>query len=228
MKYLVYVFMMMIAFGCDKEVEMVEDDGDKINNVDCDFDFGKFTLDPSSLLFNRYVEGNKVYFVDSLQNTLILNVIKVYRWTHTGFRTRFDYPAPGDTIRYCYRPDVLVTILETDDKTIGLRQMIETQITGPVFSPTNFSDFISIFSSYPSGINKITSVFHDLINVRTSDCQPFYAEILSAYTVFGRTFKNVRFTEYYNQKVRLWFNPTEGIVAFTDESDKLWRFDRVE
>ncbi len=89
-------------------------------------------------------------------------------------------------------------------------------------------DYFEIYVNYPNFRDTSRSVFQDVINIRTSTNQLFFAKVISDYQVFGRTFKNVRFTEHYNQKVRLWFNTPEGIVAFRDEIGKLWRFDRVE
>lgn len=225
MKNFSILLLMFLAFGCKKECEpevVIEDH--------CDYHLGKYSLHQDSPMANVYQTNQKVIFVDSLGNSLRLNVINVARINQANESTLYfyNYEKPGDTVMMCYNPDILLTSLESDDKQIKFIQTIQTF---PNYSnPTSgqFSDKIDITINDPINVFTSYQVFTDIVHVQNNTNLDNSTILIPTFIVHNRTFKDVKYNKFENTKNRLWFNKSEGIVAFIDHNKKLWRFERVE
>jgi hypothetical protein len=226
MKRIYYIFLVLsfVSTGCDKEEknpDIVIDD-----HQICDYDLGKYILHPNSILANPYRFGEKISFVDSLLDTMTLSVINVYRPNNTGNSMLYfyNYHVPGDTVIMCYMADNLYVFLQSDKSHLRFGLNISTQ---PYYSDPRsgkFSDEINIWVNEKDDPNKSYGVFYDIVHQQNAPENTSRVVNLPVFDLFGKAFNQVKYNEFQNTSKKLWYNDTEGIVAFTDHEGKLWRF----
>jgi hypothetical protein len=226
--FLLSLLFLAICTGCDKDDLPVADPTVVVKA--CDFDLGAYTLHPTTVEASLYKKGQKITFVDSLNNTMVIKVAEVLRSTHFGNSVHFfyNYFVQGDTVRMCYRGDYLTTSLQSSDGKIVFSHSIGTNPLHSDPRSGKYRDVLNIILHERDDPRRGVGVFGDVIHHQNSPAESNGVKKIPSFSVFSKTFTDVRYNEYENSGTNLWYNTTEGIVAFKDHDGTLWRFEKVE
>lgn len=222
-----FVIFSFLFIGCEDDPLPVE----AVDRWACDFQLRKYTLSQSSIDVNKYKLGDKVIFVDSNKNELILNVSSVKKSSDDLGLTKmfvYDYKVKGDTAIFCYNADRLEIKLNTSDNIIRLKLGVYPK---PYYDDPlsgKFSDYLHVYLFDQLEPFKSSGVFETIIDKKNNPDILNFTKTISELTIYGKTFKDVMYNEFANAKNYLWYTMSEGIIAFTDHDGKKWRYDRTE
>lgn len=216
--YIIWLLLVLLC-SCDKE-NIEPSDHEKL----CDVELGIFKLSEASLSFVPYILNDIITFVDSAGKNLILQVNFVNR-TMDGQAVYYDYSSNGrDTVRYCYTFDAKYYRLKAETDNININISVKCN---PSFIEPNsgkFSDILDIFVDDALNKNVAHQIYCDVIDFRNNHGFNYGNIVMSEVTFWDKKFNQVKYTDFAAPKYRLWYNNTEGIIAFTDHDGKLWRY----
>lgn len=177
-------------------------------------------LPSSSNYLSCYHGRDSVVFEDSLGNELALSVRSFLNLTGTvtwseGDSVIYEYTYSGDFIRL--NDDSLKYLFWID---------LKPTFYTPDFYPDSIEALDALSISFGQSINFGYGVFYKIIDLRAynNSVNLGISNIIEpSRTFYGTTFFEVEHTPYEDNKFRLYFNKTYGIVAFSDLNDKFWR-----
>lgn len=210
----------------------------------CDASLGEYFLGyPNSVLVMPYENKRQVVFVDSMGrlDTFQIKFIRKRRqpWTqylYTGIAT-------GDTLKYCYERQYYQCILESRASNLKFildvaampRCLLEKRVCADEASKQRV-DVLSIWCTGGNTDSRYSfQVFQKIVNPPADYAVPGVREWYPEKELLGRVFKNVASMAYLLDKPaapvfrsRLFYNTTEGLVAFSTNDGPLWRLAGVD
>jgi len=192
-------------------------------------DLGTFYLNQTSLYCLPYYGKKAVTFINESGEKVKFSIDENDLDIAKNLIYKFNVKTTGDTVLYEYRRQTKSFNIINDslDTYFFLSLGVQVYINDP--ESKFISDQLNIYSRDSEKDKNIYWLFNKTINQRTApdyyDYNIKYPEI----TFLGRTFTKVEKSEISNQiRPPVYYNYTEGIVAFTDHENKLWRFDSME
>lgn len=219
-RYFTLCLSILILFACRKEnvapVAPVEE-------------AHAFSISPSSSdILLPYHGKNSVVFEDSLGNQLIFKVHASLNSTSSGSSYFYNVHHAGDTVIYDYTSTGDYISLRDDSATYVLNLYLKPHPYIPASHRDSIRaiDELTIFMAQPP-VQQSWSVFSKVTDFRdmaAEDRLLWGPNIIEdSITFFQITFQDVEHTNYWQPKGLAYFNPTYGIVAFSDLNQKLWR-----
>ena len=195
-----------------------------------DINLGKFDYLATSKSAIPYLEKTAVVFVDSLGNEMTLHI------TEKGSEsTESHIPKSGHIIPenapvgdYFYSANRLFLNLDNDQQNLHFWMWLTPDIY--VLDPESklVADRLAVFYTDPDQPTDGAQIFSYLVDRRSFPSGVDEHEIIAARSFFGREFTNLVENKDQSRIQKMFYNETEGIVAFTDFQGKLWRFERME
>ena len=224
MKVKLLMLILIVLIGCSDDADspnvMVENE----NMID----IGTYTLLQESISTIPYQLDNTVVFVDSTGTEMLLEITSQELIKSGPSRLfRYNVNMEGDTISYLYTTEFKHSYIVNEEHNLSFRATLKAQ---PLYSDPesrSVSDIYQIFCTLPNNIITSAEVFVETINQRTWPTS-IDVKVLGDVEIFGRTFENVRMTEFTNPKSDVLFNYELGLVSFTDHENEVWRFERFE
>lgn len=213
----VYIFTFV---ACKEEVV------EPIGNVNCDFEIGSYEILNSSFDAIPYYGKKKIVFEDSLGQLVECTISEVNSLLSGGTFIHYNVNEPGDTVRYCYSAQRKNFSIKNDSLEINFLVSLRS---APSYSDPQSGRVADLLEIYFNDLTvtpyKGYQVFSKMVDQRTY-LNPFSSNELFATIQFhGEEFHNVEKTKFTNPELILYYNQSEGIVAFRDKTNKLWRFD---
>ena len=213
----ILLFISTILFACNKSDPILPIEPENTFKI----------LPSSSNYLKPYYERDSVIFVDSLGNELILKIKTTLNSKRTSIWTFYDVNVVGDTVQREYPCTGDRISLKDDSGQYLITMDLFPQLYIPSTDTNSMKAVDHLFiwlnqAFYP----KTYSVYSKIIDARGSEEDYHYWSINitePTRTFWGATFLMVEHTDYHNPKALVYFNTTEGIVAFTDYNHKLWR-----
>ena len=238
MRRLVYgflFFVVIIQLSCRKDMvhfippeteepEMNPTDTSKKITIELD----GYKLLQSSLDTMPYNGKQRVLFVDSVRNTLILNISEQDKIMGNPIRYKYNVFEQGDTVAYKYGAEFKRFEIYNENEEIYFDHTLKTHINPVDTTEVYVADALTIFYKVPDSPSYYAAgiFFHftaqrthpDIINSATT--------VIPEMVFIGKTFQDVWHRDVPDPTLKLYYNYEVGIVAFRDESGRLWRFDR--
>lgn len=193
----------------------------------CDYHLGIHELLVSSWDAIPYYCKSELVFIDSTGNKEYFSIEESSIFPGEGQMFKYDVNAPGDTVAYCYISERKPFKIRNDRLGILLYLSLKAVPYAPDPTAYLISDVLEIlYQDISQNSNSLYNEFLTTVDVRT-----FPGPAGNAYypsLIFnGREFKDVQKSDLYGSRLMLYFNETEGIVAFRDRTNNLWRFERM-
>ena len=192
----------------------------------CDVEIGDYFLLPENLDILPYENKFKVIFTDSLLNHVTFQVSFANTYVSDAIMYKYNVHTQGDTVKYCYSSQRKTFNLRNDSLGISFSN---TVYASPYYSDPESGFIADLMDVYYSDLhdNLLTAygVFSKMLNQRTFPYAFGENEKHTEISFHGKTFVNVEKSNSFEPKILVYYNFTEGIVAFTDKTEKLWRFE---
>ena len=229
MKLFLYSILFLFFLpGCEYDVIEHIDPVDPSVNEKCDTDIGSFKLLSTSFSAMPYYGKSKVIFTDSLANLAEFTIHEFDTYVINGVLYRYNVNEPGDTVKYCYASENKG--FSVSDTTLKIYLSLSLKASPYYSDPESgkVADVLNInYRNLSDTVFISWQVFYKLVDQRTYPDPYTTNEFFSSISFHGRDFQNVERTKFSNPKLELYYNQTEGIVAFRDKTNKLWRFDSM-
>ncbi len=221
MKGFIIFLVILIVSSCSKREDMMSSTNDELHNIS----IGSYSLLQSSIDTLPYLNKVGIVFSDSANNTIVLKIQELpTSYSKNARFYKYNVYELGDTVTYYYSSQIKFFIIKNDSLAIRFHLDLEAK---PYYSDPHeeyVADVLSIFY-HNIGTNGFGSVFYHKTNPRTWP-DTWTLTPLNEKTIMSRKFYDVLHNQYNNPLSIVFFNYRFGIVSFTDNSGKLWRFER--
>lgn len=195
-----------------------------------DTNLGKFDYLATSESAIPYLGKTSAVFVDSLGNEMALKITEIGKdYTESripkGGLTIPENPPVGE---YYYSAKRWILNLDNVEQNLHFWMWLTPDIY--TFDPTSklLADRLAVFYTDPDQPTEGGQIFSYLVDRRTYPDGVDEHVAIPSLTIFGREFTNLVESTDLNRVQKMYYNESEGIVAFTDFQGKMWRFERME
>ena len=210
----------------------------------CDIPLGKYFLQyPNSVLVMPYENKSQVVFTDSTGRLDTFQIKFVRKRRQPWVQYVYNGKAPGDTLKYCYERQYYQCILESKASKLKFildvaampRCLAEKQPCGDAGSKPGV-DVLNIWCTDDhTGSRYSFLIFQKFVSPPADYTIPGVQEWYPEKELLHRTFKNVVSVNYLLDKPsapafrsRLFYNTSEGLVAFSTNDGPLWRLSGMD
>jgi hypothetical protein len=196
-----------------------------------EIDLGSLTLLQSSIDALPYPGKSGAVYQDSTGAEILFEISEkdIVELSFAG--TKYDMYAPGDTVRYLYRPQQKEYMLRNEslDITVLVRLRAVPYYSFP--EPGLVADELSIqLLSTDSTFMLYLPLFSVIVDQRS---WPRNTQALTTFPevdIFGKVFYNAmqRFLLISGSSLATYFNFEFGLISFEDYDGRQWRFERWE
>ena len=208
------------------------------SGVRCDHDLGDYRLKYPAVKAMPYENKTRAIFRDSLgrRDTFAISFVSRRR----SRQSHNLYPAPGDTLRYCYLTEYYHFILESPSSKLQFkisvaatpRCLYEQRPCTDADAKTPLDALrISYCNTAQTPDRYHYGIFYKVLGVPAGIGNRSYPDI----AFWGKTFTDVESTEPGSPKrpvpantSRLFYTVSDGIVAFSIGEGPLWRLEGME
>lgn len=229
--FLIFIFTTgLILHSCKGDDDFVTEDAYENSLGTCDEDLGDFNMLPESLNITPYQDKSKIIFENATGEKKEFNILEKNPLNIDGLFLDYNVFMDGDTVGYCFttqRKQFIISNLELD---IQFEINIETRPYYASLEDKLMADVINIFYTDKT----VSPERYVLIFRKNIDKRNYPVDLYTNNTVLenkeflSQSFNAVEFTNYNSPNLHLYFNQTEGIVAFENAHFGLWRFSTLE
>jgi len=195
-----------------------------------DEDMGTFRLLENATESIPYNKNTLLYFQDSLGNEISMEVEYDkggYNSGYNYFSTTCEYDNQLEK-QYITDVDFYEYKISEVENTINMNFKLDLRVDpfNNNFGVVNVSDKLLISRRSETTSNSWETQLTILVNPRDlSEGEiAYYPKAVDNITLLGRDFMNV----YYNNEDNVYYNYSQGLIAFKDRDNKLWVLDRIE
>ena len=213
------------------------------SGIRCDFDLGDYRLKHPSVLVMPYENKKWAVFADSLGRldtfSISFNPKKRSRQLHRIY----DGFVPGDTVRYCYMTQYYHCLLESKNLKLQFKITVaakplcldEQRVCTDAASkaPIDMLDISYCDISKPGDKYHYT-IFHKVMGSTSATNQLGERRLYPEIEFFNRKFQSVERIDNSKKKPhieasgsKLYYNTSDGIVAFSINNGSVWRLEAL-
>jgi len=229
--YLIWLCSFIVLFGCKDDDILVEPTGPQNSLGSCTESIPDFTMLETSYESLPYFDGgSEVVFQNEAGEQKSFSLIERSMRTIDGIFYDYNVYEDGDTVSYCYSVERKQFVISNEELDLEFEVNVEVRPYYPSLKQELVADIINIFyTNNEISPSLFTMIFRKNIDNRTYPNQLYANNVMKLDRSFlGKEFKNVEHTAFNNPSLILYFNKTEGIVAFNNDLFGLWRYVEIK
>jgi|AntRauTorckE5430_2_1112549.scaffolds.fasta_scaffold27185_2 hypothetical protein len=219
--YLFFLLAVSIGLGCNRYDREID------TSYPTRFDLGSISLLQETQTQLAYHNRETVFFVDENSASASFDIIHMEEPATDSLEVFVDNIYDDSTgVRSNYNSQYLDDTLRSAALNIEfiVRLRAQPNLANP--GSRDAGDWVEVWYKSPD-VTAFQKIFETVFNQRSwpgDELTPPVEEI----TIFNRIFQEVWVHQLAGTPAEVWFNRQYGIVSFTDDSDRQWRFQNLE
>lgn len=219
--YLLLLLAIATGLGCNRY------DREIAEGFPTEFDLGQFNLSEETLFQLAYHERESVFFVDENSASATFDIIHMETPRADSLDVFVDNVYDDSTgVRSSYSSQYLDDTLRSAALNIDFIVRLRAQPNLAKPGSRDVGDWVEVWYKSPE-VTVFQKIFETVFNQRSwpgDRLTPPVDEI----TIFNRIFEDVWVHQIPGTPGEVWFSRQYGIVAFTDDAGRQWRFQNLE